>query len=314
MTERLFIVASAFALDLLVGDPRWIPHPVRGMGWLIRKWEPAFRMISGNTRLAGFLFAAAIVSVSWSVTFTVIHLWDGLYVLLSALLVYTSFAIKDLRDESMDVCRALECNDIELAREKVGMIVGRDTHQMDRQEIIRATVETVAENTVDGIISPIFYAFVGGASLALAYKAVNTLDSMVGYKNDRYRDFGYASAKMDDAANYIPARFAALIMPLASFLSGKNALSALRTVLRDGGKSLSPNSGIPEAAVAGALGIRLGGVNYYQGVPVLKPTLGSGVCALETKHIKQSITISYISAIIMLAGSILFALLPGGIW
>ncbi len=176
---------------------------------------------------------------------------------------------------------------------------------MNQDEIIRATVETVAENSVDGIISPLFYAALGGAPLALAYKAINTLDSMVGYKNERYLYFGWFSAKLDDVANYIPARLSILLIPLASLILGKRALNILYTILRDGKKSPSPNAGIPEAGFAGALGIQLGGVNYYQGERISKPILGIEGKQRDQEDIIQAINLMWVVSSITFLGVVL---------
>jgi adenosylcobinamide-phosphate synthase len=218
----------------------------------------------------------------------------------SSFLLYTAFAAKDLKVESMEVFRALKDRDLNRARKKLSMIVGRDTNNLSEPEIIRASVETVAENTVDGIISPLFYAFLGGAPLALAYKAVSTLDSMVGYKNERYMNFGWASARLDDLANFIPARISILLLPVASFLTGKDGINSWRVVLRDGRKNPSPNSGIPEAAIAGALRVQLGGVNFYNSVASSEPVIGDSLNTLEAGHIKESIRISHISSALLL--------------
>lgn len=304
MTGFTAAIITAFSLDLVLGDPRWLPHPVKGIGKLINLLEPTFRRYVENERISGIFFAVTIIGSAWSAVyfFTLlaarIHYCAGF--LLSVFFLYASFSVKDLKDESMSVYQALEKKDIVAAREKVRFIVGRDTRHMDEQEIIRATVETIAENTVDGIIAPLFYAFLGGAPLALAYKAVNTLDSIVGYKNAAYKYFGWASAKIDDAANFIPARLSALILPCASLCLGKNAFRSVRTILRDGNKNPSPNSGIPEAAVAGALGVQLGGMNFYNSVPVLKPLTGDKLHPLDKKHIKESIRIAYLVSLLFL--------------
>ncbi|MBI5417578.1 cobalamin biosynthesis protein CobD [Candidatus Poribacteria bacterium] len=292
------IITSAFTLDLILGDPGWLPHPVRGIGWLITKLEPHFRELIKNIRLAGVLFWVVIISIVWGLTYFIIKeisfINENAGSVFSILFIYTTIAIKDLKDESMMVYYALENNDIESARKNLSYIVGRDTHNLDEKEIIRAAVETIAENSVDGIISPLFYAFIGGAPLALAYKAINTLDSMVGYKNEKYISFGWASARLDDLFNYIPSRISAMLIPIASWMIGKDGKSAWRIALRDGDKNPSPNSGIPEAAVAGALGIQLGGLNYYNNMASLKPYIGNKIYPLERKYIKESIEIIYI--------------------
>ncbi len=303
MVEIIF----AYLLDLILGDPVWFPHPVKGIGWLIKELERPFRKIIKYERIAGVIFALFVIGVTFALSFIIIRqalsINRYLGMVFSIVLIYTSLAVKDLKVESMGVHRALEKNDIPLARKKLSAIVGRDTANLDKQEIIRASVETVSENIVDGIISPLFYALIGGAPLALAYKAVNTLDSMVGYRNEKYKDFGWASAKIDDWANFIPARLSIFFLPLASLLSGKDALSSWKIARRDGRSNPSPNSGIPEAAVAGALGVRLGGLNFYNSEAILKPFIGDNINAIEPWHIKESIKISYIcSALFLIIG------------
>ncbi|MEW6089130.1 MAG: adenosylcobinamide-phosphate synthase CbiB [bacterium] len=300
MIERINIVILAYILDLIFGDPGWLPHPVKGIGFTAGKLEPVMRKLIKNEKTAGVIFNILIAGgVYLSVYFIDKYLYSinkNLGLVFSVFCVYTALSIKDLKDESMSVYDELENNNIKSARERLGKIVGRDTGNLDEKEIIRAAVETVSENIVDGIISPLFYAFIGGAPLALAYKAVNTLDSMVGYKNERYRDFGWFSARVDDAANYIPARLSLLFLPLAGFLAGKNMFNSWKIIRRDGDKNPSPNSGIPEAAVAGALGVRLGGANFYNSVSITKPFIGDGINSLDKKHIKESIFIAYISS------------------
>lgn len=304
MFRLIFAIAFAYLLDLIFGDPQWFPHPVRIIGWLIKKIELPLRSIVKYERFSGTIFALLIAGSTWFIAFKAVQ-WAtsfnqilGFFVL--SFLLYTAFAIKDLRVEGLEVFQALKGRDLNRARKKLSMVVGRDTDNLAEKEIIRATIETIAENTVDGIISPLFYAFIGGAPLALAYKAVSTLDSMVGYKNERYINFGWASAKLDDLANYIPARISALLLPIASFLSGKDGLNSWRVALRDGRKNPSPNSGIPEAAIAGALRVQLGGVNYYKSLPSTEPLIGDNLNTLEIKHIKESIRISHISSNLLL--------------
>lgn len=304
MPRLIFAIALAYFLDLILGDPQWFPHPVRIIGWLIKKIEPLLRRLIKYERLSGIIFAFLIVGSTWFVTFKAVQ-WVtsfnqilGFFV--SSFLLYTAFAAKDLKVESIEVFRALKDRDLNRARKKLSMIVGRDTNNLSEQEIIRAAVETVAENTVDGIISPLFYAFLGGAPLALAYKAVSTLDSMVGYKNEKYMNFGWASARLDDLANFIPARISALLLPVASFLTGKDGLNSWRIIWRDGRKNPSPNSGIPEAAIAGALRVQLGGVNFYNSVASSEPVIGDSLNTLEAGHIKESIRISHISSALLL--------------
>jgi len=300
------IVLCAFVLDLVLGDPGWLPHPVRLMGWAIEKMESFLRRPGIPPGVGGFFLTITIGGITASIVYLVIMMASiiSLYAefIVSVLFIYTALSVKSLYRESMKVFHALSKGHMERARKDLSMIVGRDTDKLDEKEIVRATVETVAENTVDGVIAPLFYAFIGGAPLALTYKAINTLDSMVGYRNEKYREFGFFSAKLDDLANYIPARIGGIIMPIASFLAGKNGLRSLITVIKDGDHHPSPNSGIPEAAVAGALGIRLGGTNYYQGVKSIKPFIGQPCMDISIGHIKEANRIMVISSILMATG------------
>ncbi len=295
-------IPAAYILDLIFGDPLWFPHPVRGIGWLIEKMEGLSRSIIKNERLSGIIFAFIIIGLSWSVTFILIRttyfLNHYLGLLVSIIIIYTSLSVKDLAVESLAVFKALEKRDIDNARTCLSKIVGRDTENLGEVEITRATVETVAENIVDGIISPLFYAFLGGAPLAIAYKAINTMDSMVGYKNKKYINFGWAAAKIDDIANFIPARISVIFLTLASWIAGYNTVCAWKITMRDGMKNPSPNSGLPEAAVAGALGVQLGGLNYYKSVASRKPYIGDNIDPLDRSHIKKAVKIAYITSVL----------------
>ncbi len=259
---------------------------------MITKTEQFLRCLKIAERLAGVILAVFIVGGVFLISTGLINLARFIHPTLgtglSIVLIFTTLSIKSLYQESMKVYWALQKGDILKARKDLAMIVGRDTENLDFVEIVRAGVETVAENTVDGVISPLFFAFLGGAPLALAYKAINTLDSMVGYRNEKYIRFGWASARLDDIANFIPARIAGILMPLAAFLCGERGFEALKIVLRDGQKHPSPNSGISEAAVAGALGVQLGGLNFYQGKPSPKPTLGDSTRSLTPEDIYRA--------------------------
>ncbi|MFH0771550.1 MAG: adenosylcobinamide-phosphate synthase CbiB [Candidatus Omnitrophota bacterium] len=308
-------IIAAYILDLIFGDPRWFPHPVKIIGWFAKKLETLLINETFNKRISGVLFLFIIVFSVFFVTFCIVKIAESVNLYLgmaiSAIFIYTSLSVKDLRLESMKVFEKLRVDDLPSTRQKLSLIVGRDTASLDRREIIRATIETVAESVVDGIISPLFFAFAGGAPLAMAYKAVNTLDSMVGYKNERYKDFGWASAKVDDFVNFIPARIAGLLLPVAGWLSGFNGLKSWHIVLRDGAKNPSPNSGIPEAAVAGALEIRLGGLNFYNSLPVFKPFIGDKLQLLDVKHIEDSIKIAYVSSGLFVTTGIFLLWLTG---
>ena len=310
LAMKLSSIILAYLLDLVLADPYWMPHPVRGMGKLVKYLEKRLRRKSVSAEvLAGTVLAITVVGLVYLGSFFAIRFaehvnrWAGFAI--STVLIFTALSTRSLDKEARSVYHSLKLGSINNARKKLSLIVGRDTGALNQDEIIRATVETVAENSVDGIISPLFYAALGGAPLALAYKAINTLDSMVGYKNERYLYFGYFSAKLDDAANYIPARLSILLVPLASLILKKRALRALHTILRDGKKSPSPNAGIPEAAFAGALGIELGGVNYYQERRVSKPVLGIETKQRDQEDIIQAINLMWVISGITFLGVVL---------
>ena len=310
-------VFSAYLVDLAVGDPRWIPHPVvfmgkaiEGLEWLLRR----FAKSPSGLRAAGAVTAAVLLVGSWFITFNLlkwmftVHFWLGSA--LSVWLISTTMAARGLAGAAGEIFQLLQTGDLAEARRKVGWIVGRDTGKMDSGDITRATVETVAENIVDGIISPLFYAFIGGTPLAMAYRAVNTLDSMVGYKNERYIHFGMASARLDDLANFIPARLTGILLLGAAFLLKMNPKRALAAIQRDAPGHPSPNSGIPESAVAGALGVRLGGLNYYHGRESFRAYMGEDLTPLEPQHIKQAIKLMYMtSALAVLIGLLISVLI-----
>ena len=306
---KLLSIGLAYLLDLIFGDPSQLPHPVRGMGKLVEYLEKRLRGSISSQMLSGAVLAITVVGLAYLGSFFVIRLaehisrWAGFAV--STLLIFTTLSTRSLGKEARSIYQSLKLGSIKDARKKLSLIVGRETQALNQDQIIRATVETVAENSVDGIISPLFYAALGGAPLALAYKAINTLDSMVGYKNERYLYFGWFSAKLDDVANYIPARLSILLIPLASLILGKRALNTLYTILRDGKKSPSPNAGIPEAGFAGALGIQLGGVNYYQGKRILKPILGVEVKKRDQEDIIQAINLMWIISSVTFLGVVL---------
>jgi len=304
-------IITAYFLDLIVGDPYWLPHPVRIIGKVIEYLARVLRKNNQNQRaekIKGIFLTVITVGLSYYIIYFLIYIAGiispGIKFAFSSFFIFTALSTKNLGEEAFSVYRALKENNLELARERVSRIVGRDTRDLDENGIVRATVETVAENTVDGIISPLFYAVLGGAPLAMAYKAVNTLDSMVGYKNEKYLYFGWFSAKLDDLANYLPARISVLLIPVASLMLRQRGLAALRAIFRDGKKSPSPNAGIPEAGFAGALGIQLGGVNFYQGVEEYRPVLGEKLKRKSSKDILQAIRLSYTVSTLMLLSSL----------
>jgi adenosylcobinamide-phosphate synthase len=272
-------IITAMALDGLVGDPRWLPHPVKLIGALAARIERISRRLIPSEYAAGGVTAAIVVLAAGAAAWLIVAGATALHPLAgdaaSILLLYTTFAARDLARHGADVLRELETGNVPEARRKVAMMVGRDTEALDEEGIARAAVESVAENTVDGVTAPLLYAIAGGPVAAVMYKAVNTLDSTFGYKTERYLRFGWASAKLDDLANYLPARITALFMVVAAAVLRMRAGRAWRTLIRDGRKHTSPNSGLCEAAMAGALGVRLGGRSYYFGQPSDKPYIGN---------------------------------------
>lgn len=309
MTENAPIILSltvllAFILDLFLGDPQFLPHPIRWMGQAITRWEPNYR--SRATRLGkdGMLFAAVMVTTTWCLSFVLVKAahafspWIG--GILEIVMVYFCLATRSLQKAAQAVGKSLRCNDLLSARRRVAMIVGRETDRLSAAGVSRATVETVAENLVDGIIAPLFYAVIGGAPLAMAYKMVNTLDSMIGYKNERYRDFGRAAARIDDLANWLPARLTVPLVALAAaFLNGRWR-STLAMARRDGQKHPSPNAGLSEAAFAGALAVRLGGPNRYQGRMVSKPWIGAEFGSVQRADIARACDLMLLTAVLAL--------------
>ncbi len=305
------IIPVAFIIDALLGDPRWLPHPVRIIGALAGRVERTFnRPHSRKAYLIaiGFVASLAVIGMTFCISFILVkaaylylgRLWGNVF---EALLAYTTISARSLVVAAKDVLEPLSSKDLPTARAKLAMIVGRDTEELDESQVVRGTVETVAENTSDGIIAPLFYLAIGGAPLAMAYKAVNTLDSMFGYKNERFLYFGRAAARLDDVANFIPARLSALFTVMASFLlnaavGGYSWSSSVKAVIHDGGNHPSPNSGYPEAAAAGALGVRLGGENSYFGVKSIKPFIGKASRPLEPERISEAVRLMYATAII----------------
>lgn len=292
-------LAVACVLDAAVGDPRWFPHPVRWMGSLVNWYDRRVQQLllsPAKQRMAGVLLAVALPAGSYAAGALLIWLgssigplWGSL---VTVLLAWTTLAARDLIDHVVSVQRALQSVSLTEARAAVAKIVGRDTEEMAESDIVRATVETIAESTADGIIAPLFYLILGGVPLALAYKAVSTLDSMIGHLDDRYRWFGWASARLDDVANFLPARITACLLVLSAGIVSRSwptMQRAWHVVLRDGGQHPSPNSGRPEAAMAGALGVRLGGINHYDGLPIERPCLGDPDQPLTRAHIGMAL-------------------------
>jgi len=308
-----FVILSAFILDFILGDPKKLPHPVIYMGKAIDFFESRFRKHFKSLLISGFFFAAFLILSTWLIAFIMIKLSMSIHPvfgnIVQVILLFFCFSSASLEKAAISVFSALEENDIKKARKKVSMIVGRQTQTLDQNAITRASVETVAENFVDGFLSPLFFAMIGGVPLALAYKMINTLDSMVGYKNEPYILFGRASARIDDAANFIPARLSVLIIALgAALLSFKRGILSLRTGFSQGSFHKSPNAGYPEAAFAGALKIRLGGPNVYHGVLVEKPYIGKEFKDPQKGKIKQACDLMMLSSFLamLIACFILF--------
>ena len=295
MTTLLAVIAG-FALDLLLGDPRWLPHPVVAMGRVISWAEPrlrrAFPATPSGARWAGRVLAVSLPVAfglaSWGILALCGMVHPVLRFIAETWMSYQLLAACELRRQSMAVAHAFARGGLDEAREAVGRIVGRDTSVLDEAGVARAAVETIAENASDGVIAPLLYLMIGGAPLGMAYKAVNTLDSMVGYKNERYLDFGRASAKLDDALNWAPSRLSALLMIAACPLVGLDARGAWRIWRRDRLRHASPNAGQTESVCAGALGIRLAGPAVYFGKLVDKPTIGDATRAIEWADIARA--------------------------
>lgn len=297
-------IVLAFLLDLTIGDPERFPHPVRMMGRAAEAMEHWSRRVFPDPMQAGRITAFGLVAGVYGFTWVLLIMLGRIHPLLETLgsiyFIYASLSVRSLYDESLPVLEHLNNQQLGLARKELSNIVGRDTENLNPQEITRATVETVSESAVDGIVSPLFYAVLGGAPLAMAFKGVSTLDSMFGYRNEKYERFGKASARMDDAANWLPARIGGALMAAASSVLGFDGKRAFKTMLRDGQNHLSPNAGIPEAAMAGALGVQLGGVNYYQGAPIKKPAIGDDIRRLEPEDISKSHKIMFVTALLTL--------------
>ncbi|MCC8434725.1 adenosylcobinamide-phosphate synthase CbiB [Brevibacillus sp. M2.1A] len=315
MTE-VWILCAAYLIDRVVGDPRSLPHPVIIMGWWITRLERVIRSLvkeESHLKLAGVLFPVVIVGGSYAVVWLL--LWGATFIhpvlawILGAWLISTTIAIKGLADAGMEIARHLVAGDMEAARRSLSMVVGRDTERLDEPEVCRGAVETVAENIVDAIVSPLIYAAIGGAPLAMAYRAANTLDSMVGYKNEKYLNLGWASARFDDVLNYIPARLTALLLVVASWLQRLDGKQCWAMIRRDAHLHPSPNSGLPEAGVAGALGVQLGGLNYYQGVASNRAKMGDAKRPLQASDIVATIRLMYLVSLLCLLVSVMISIL-----
>jgi adenosylcobinamide-phosphate synthase len=298
--------AMAYLLDLILGDPKYFPHPVRGIGLLIRIFEKILRWPSFRPaweKVAGCLLALGLpvgifLGAYWLIeSVKIVHPWAQSFLII--ILAYTTLATRSLHQEAALVVRALKEGRVSEARKNLSRIVGRDTGCLTYPEILKAVLETLAENLSDGVIAPLFYLLLGGVPLAMAFKTISTLDSMVGYKDSRYLHFGWASARMDDLFNYIPARITGTLICLLSFPLGLSATEAWRIRRRDGAKYESPNAAIPEAALAGALQIQLGGPAIYHGVKSDKPFLGDDRSEITPGDYKKTVMMVYGSSLVM---------------
>ncbi len=296
----------AFVLDLLLKDPVWLPHPVRWMGKAIESLEPRFRRAIALPVLSGALFSLTLVLSTWAIGALTLWVCHRVHPVLGkgveGILLWYCISAGSLAEAAGGVVRELLHRGVPAARKAVSMIVGRDTASLTESGILRAALETTAENFVDGIFAPLFYYAVGGIPLALTYKMINTLDSMVGYRNDRYMQFGKASARIDDVANWIPARLAVPVIACVAHLMNRRGGDALRTALREGKNHLSPNSGYPEAAFAGALHVRLNGPNFYHGVLVQKPYIGKDFGEVTPRLVFQAIDVMLCASFLSVCG------------
>ena len=274
----LTAIILGFVLDFIFGDPRWLPHPICFIGKLISITEKAVRRFCGEKPegllMGGFVLVVIVLTVTFAVPYFILTLAEMYSPVLAfaveTFMFYQIFAMRSLKEASLQVYDGLKSGDLQEARKKLSWIVGRDTAELTDEEVAKAAVETVAENTSDGVIAPLFFMFIGGAPLAFLYKAINTMDSMVGYKNDKYLYFGRCAAKLDDVANFIPARISGLLMVAAAYFLNMDASGSWRIFKRDRRHHLSPNSAMTESAAAGALGIKLGGGHFYIGDEVKK--------------------------------------------
>ena len=317
-TYHTIALAAGFILDLIFGDPRWLYHPVCLIGKLISSFEKGIRKVFPKTEkgeLAGGLVEVILICVitllvpAFVLYFLYIHL-PALGVLLETFWCYQLLATRSLRDESMKVYDALKKGTIEDARHAVSMIVGRDTEELTEEGVTKAAVETVAENTSDGVIAPMIYMAIGGVPLMFLYKGINTMDSMLGYKNDKYLYFGRCAAKLDDVANYIPARLSGWLMVAASAFVKMDVKNAAKIYRRDRRNHASPNSAQTEAAMAGALDVQLAGNAYYFGKLYEKPTIGDAIRPVEVEDIRRSNRLLYATAIL---GAVIFLLIGSAV-
>ncbi|ENZ33540.1 MULTISPECIES: cobalamin biosynthesis protein [Clostridium] len=291
-----------FILDLLIGDPNNPFHPVRGIGLLASKLETIFRKLLKNSlKIAGLIVWMITIILTFAITYGIIFVCmkinKYLGIIVQGIIIYFCISAKGLVVEGYKVIKYLNEGNIEKSRKQLSYIVGRDTESLDSKGITRAVIETIAENMSDGVIAPILFAGIFGAAGSMAYKAVNTMDSMFGYKNEKYIKFGYFPAKLDDLFNYIPARVTGIFIIISSFFLKRDYKNSFKIYKRDRYNHTSPNSAHPEAAMAGALDIQLGGANYYFGKIVEKPVIGDKIKEIEINDVKKTAEILYLSAV-----------------
>ncbi len=302
------LFALAYALDWLIGDPVWLPHPVRWMGRMISAGERVLRTIArtpGSEFVAGLALTVIVVSTfgigSWVLLLYLRGLNPTLVFVVSVYLAASTLATRSLLDEARAVSRFQVGGDLLLARQQVARIVGRDTHNLDESEVTRAAIETLAESASDGIVAPLFYLAIGGVPAAMAYKAISTLDSMIGHRGRQYEFFGKCAARLDDAANFVPARLSAVLLVLAAWTLHLDWRGAWQIMWRDGAKHKSPNAGHPEAAMAGALGVRLGGMNLYDGEAHEGQYLGDARRPLDQRALRSALLLTVYVSLLMFA-------------
>lgn len=308
MKELIILIWLAFLLDCIVGDPYWFPHPVRFIGKYINLFNKFIFMKERDGKILKFVWGPLLTVTTVIITYLITkgfldlsyYLDKNIYYVVTVLIIWTTIAPCCLSKEGYKVYKPLKSGKIEIARKRLSFLVSRDTKNLNQDSIARATVETILENLSDGVIAPLFYCLIGGAPLAMAYKAINTLDSMVGYRNEKFENLGFFSAKTDDFFNLVPARLSGVLLIISAFICGYDFKGALKVFKRDRLNHKSPNSAHPEAAGAGALGIRLGGPNYYFGKVVNKPYIGDEKRTIESIDILRSIKLIYASTIIML--------------
>ncbi|MDD3082365.1 MAG: adenosylcobinamide-phosphate synthase CbiB [Desulfobacterales bacterium] len=299
-----YVIPAAFILDLIFGDPKHLPHPVRWMGNAISVLEPSFRRLFSRPVVSGTLFALFLIFASWAAVAILVVLAAKIHPLAAGVvqlvLIFFCLSTRSLQQAAKNVLAALRAKDLSAARKNVAEIVGRDVAGLNEAGVARATVESVGENLVDGVIAPLFFAFIGGAPLAVAYKMVNTLDSMIGYRNKDYIEFGKAAARIDDVFNYIPARLSVFFIALAAQITRRKGMQTLAMAFEQGKNHISPNSGYPEAAFASVLEVRLGGPSAYGGAQVSKPFIGEQFGEVAVEDIKKASDLMMISAVLAL--------------